>query len=263
MDKGGYRLYYMEHGRLCPPGVIGIIASSFSADGYCWQREAGIRIGPVLPCGANRVLAPDIIFLPEGRLRMYFEARTSGMVESILSAVSENGLDWEIEPGVRLRDEMGRTGFGTPCCVLRPGGHGWRLYFHARSETKYEIWSAISSDGLTWEIEHGTRIAQTKPEETYAAYSPYVVPVECGWRMYYSGWQRDPVLRGYILAAISPDGLTWTKEPGRALEPGSALDAVHCSEPCLLRLADGRWRLFYEAQGTDGRWRILGATAVT
>jgi predicted GH43/DUF377 family glycosyl hydrolase len=262
LEGGGYRLYFMEYGSICPVGVQGVIVSAKSADGFFWKREESIRVGAVKPYASVRVLSPDIVRLPDDGYRMYFEGRSEIGLECILSAVSDDGVSWSVEDGVRLIAKSGDMGFGTPCCIRLEDKRGWRLYFHARNNERYEIWSALSMDGIHWTMEEGRRIEQNRPEESYAAYSPYVLPLPMGgWRMYYAGWSSGPNSRGRILAAYSEDGLNWKKEPGVVLEPDDGLDARHCSEPCLLKLNDGRWRLIYEGKGSDGSWRILGATS--
>ena len=261
LDDGTYKLLFMEYGRFCPTGVNGVIVSASSQDGVTWERDGKICVGPNPPFATHRSLAPDVVRLPDGGFRMYFEGRSGNHSHVILSALSENGQSWTVEEGVRVHDDENKIDFGTPACVRLPDRGGWRLYFHARDTQRCEIWSASSEDGLEWEREPDVRISQTRPEEVHGAYSPHVIQTSRGfWRMVYSGWSRNPEMRGRILAARSDDGLFWEKEAGVVLEPGFELDAVHCSEPCLLRLPNGRWRLLYEASDKKGRWRILGAS---
>ncbi|HCV25184.1 MAG TPA: hypothetical protein DGN59_17130, partial [Candidatus Latescibacteria bacterium] len=63
--------------------------------------------------------------------------------------------------------------------------------------------------------------------------------------------------------AFSQDGLKWTKNPGICIDNGGRWDAAKASEPCVIDLPDGRFRMFYEACDMEGRWRIASATAVT
>ena len=78
--------------------------------------------------------------------------------------------------------------------------------------------------------------------------------------MLYAAWGQ-PRAGGRILRATSKDGIEWEKRSPPVLVPGANYDNRHCSEPCLLGLADGSWRLFYEACDANGVWRILGGTA--
>ena len=78
--------------------------------------------------------------------------------------------------------------------------------------------------------------------------------------MYYAGWSANP-LHGCILSATSPGGLAWTKASGPSVTFGGRWDKVKCSEPCVMRLPDSRYRMHYEANDEHGVWRILSATA--
>ena len=80
------------------------------------------------------------------------------------------------------------------------------------------------------------------------------------YRMYYAGWSEDPV-EGRIFSATSEDGLSWVKDPGICLDNGGAFQEVKASEPCVARLPDGRFRMYYEANDRNGDWRILSATS--
>ena len=66
---------------------------------------------------------------------------------------------------------------------------------------------------------------------------------------------------GRIFSAFSQDGLEWQKDPEICLDNGGPWDAIKASEPCLIDLADGRFRMFYEACDSKGRWRIASATS--
>ncbi len=258
LPGGGYRLYFMEHGDACPPGNHGVVVSARSDDGDRWEREAGVRLGPTGPRSAARVLAPDLVPLPNGGWRMYAEARSDAAPSVVISARSSDGLAWTPEPGLRIADPEDRIAYGSPNCVALPGG-GWRLYCHARTDAYSHIVSARSDDGLTWTLEPGVRIAQDRPEEGAGAYSAFVGGGPETWWMVYAGWSGGPDSAGRLLAADSANGLDWRKRAAPVLEPATGLDARHCSEPTLLRLADGSWRLYYEACDAHGVWRILGA----
>ena len=58
---------------------------------------------------------------------MYYEARSGDEPTVILSAVSADGLSWELEEGLRIGD--GEWSYGTPRCLYLEDGRR-RLYFH-------------------------------------------------------------------------------------------------------------------------------------
>ena len=249
----------------------GYILSALSTDGLNWQKEPGIRLDAHEPNASRRVLCPDVIPLPDCRWRMYFEARSSKGPSVVLSAVSTDGLEWEREAGVRVADP--EWSFGSPRCIYvedpeSPTGLGYRLYFHHYSYpmqsglgARNHIISAVSSDGLQFQIEPGIRIPQEDAErESYAVYAPEVTRLADGsYRIYYSGWSDE--IRGGIFSASSRDGLNWVKDVGPLLDLDRPLDCRMVSEPCVISLDDGRCRLYYEAEDQDKRRRILSATS--
>jgi len=265
---GGFRMYYTESGpgmdyRASPASIL----SAFSKDGDSWIQEPGVRLAPHGPTAALRVVCPDVIPLPDGGWRMYFEGQPHAGPSSIMSAYSDDGLTWEPEESIRFGDAD--TYLGSPRCVYTETDAelAYRLYFHSFPElpgtgspTGKTIVSATSRDGLSFTRELGVRIAQESKFETATVYAPEVLRLADGtYRMYYAGWSDGP-LHGRILGAISPDGLTWTKDPEPSVVFGGRWDKVKCSEPCVMRLPDGRYRMFYEANDEFGVWRILSAT---
>ncbi len=76
-----------------------------------------------------------------------------------------------------------------------------------------------------------------------------------GYRLFYTGLgpaKPFPACQGYILSAVSEDGLNFKKEPGIRLAP--QLDVPHMSRrvlaPSIIKLDDGRWRMYFESRGT-------------
>ena len=130
------------------------------------------------------------------------------------------------------------------------------------------IISAISDDGLRFQCEPSVRIPQTKRLESFQTYAPEVIRLADGtYRMYYAGWIDDPTVKkgspynGRIFSAVSQDGLGWTKDEGVCLDIGGRWGPVKVSEPCVIDLPDGRFRMYYEACDHEGKWRILSATS--
>jgi hypothetical protein len=272
LPTGGFRMYYTGLGPArTVADCFGYILSATSEDGLTWSKDSDIRMDVHEPDAMCRVLCPDVIPLPDGRWRMYYEARVKDHPTTILSAVSEDGLAWRREPGVRAADPQ--WSFGTPRCLYfeSPDNRGqliFRLYFHHYSfplktglDKQNHIISAISENGLRFEIEPGVRVAQESAErESLAVYAPEVIRLGDGsYRMYYSGWGEN--IDGGIFSATSADGLNWTKDPGPLLDLDRPLDSRMVSEPCVIDLDDGRFRMFYEAEDTDQNCRILSATS--
>ena len=283
----GYRLYYHGFGPERPnPKSKGYILSAFSKDGNTWGKEPGIRIDAGGDGAEHYIWSPDVIPLADGGYRMYYEGKTEqadGKVKSaIVSALSTDGLLWEKEPGMRLVGE--NTSFLAPRCLYldqESGNNGPRYRLYASSYpypdsasapgvfNNRNIVSATSSDGLIFELEPGVRIPQDRAQESYAVYAPEVLRLATsGYRMYYAGWVFAPEVaagskcHGRIFSAFSEDGLTWHKDPDICLDNGGRWDTTKASEPCVIDLDDGRFRMFYEACDKKGRWRIASATSL-
>jgi len=281
----GYRLYYHGLGPERPnPESKGYILSAFSSDGDTWHKEPGVRIDAGGDGAEHLIWSPDVIPLADGGYRMYYEGKTEqagGEVKSaIISALSADGLVWEKEAGTRLAGE--NSSFLAPRCLYLdqdPGGEGPRYRLYASRYPYPEstaapgvfndrhIVSATSSDGLTFELEPGVRIPQDRDLESFAVYAPEVLRLATGgYRMYYAGWVSAPEVaagskyHGRIFSALSQDGLEWTKDSAICLDNGGHWDTSKASEPCVIDLADGRFRMFYEACDAQGRWRIASAT---
>ena len=107
LPGGGYRMYYTGFA----PGITsddhrGHILSASSTN------DPGVRVDIHAPDASQRTLCPDVVPIPGGGCRMYYEARSLNAPTVVLSATSVDGLDWELEEGVRFGD--GEWSYGTP-----------------------------------------------------------------------------------------------------------------------------------------------------
>jgi predicted GH43/DUF377 family glycosyl hydrolase len=275
LSDGSYRMYYTQifPREGFPAGANDYdnsttrILSAVSADGIVWAAESGVRLSAEQGgAGDFRVVSPEVVPLVDnsGRWRMYFEccAGPQSVSSTLRSALSEDGLTWVMEPGVR----MGEGGsYNSPRLTFLADGR-CRLYCGDRGSG---IVSALSEDGgLTFVLEPGLRIAQESPYEALTVFAPEVLTIAGGgYRMYYAGYSAAN--RAYVLGAVSEDGLHWQKEDEPVIAPGGRWDGAKCSEMCVVEVPGEEgldYRLFYEAcDGVAiderGVWRIAGATA--
>ena len=157
--------------------------------------------------------------------------------DRILSAVSTDGIDWQVEPGVRL-DVGGRHASCQvyyPEVVAVPGG--WRMYYRAGGYDSI-IASAFSRDGLEWEEEPGVRIGPGGEYGLTKVDGPEVMDLGGGeWRMYYGGYDGED---WRICSSRSQDGLDWKWEAGCI--GGTGKDQA--KDPCVIRCSSG-YRMYF------------------
>ena len=309
LPGGGCRLFYTAVGPDKPfADCQGCILSAVSSDGLSFEVEPGIRVAPDpgRPDLSLRALAPSVTPIAGG-WRMYFEARGPADRPTVIaSAVSEDLLRWQVEPGARVAgpERCGAPRFLPLAPSSRCAGAG-RL-FHFRSDDgpprRNAVCSASTEDGLSFTEDPGVRMASRTCllDSAGITAAEVIPPAEPGevWVMIYSAWQdlppgteaplhpsHDPAavasgrsadfatvsiaidLCGYrsrILAATSADGHHFG--PGSVVVEGGGhdsddVDAVHAEDMTLMRLSDGRCRMYYAACDAAGNWQIASAVS--
>ncbi|MEX0728349.1 MAG: hypothetical protein WD065_18910 [Planctomycetaceae bacterium] len=239
---GRWRMYFEARG---PASLATVICSAISGDMLDWQLEDGIRIQ-----GADSARAPRYLPLPDGRARMFFiltetdPATGKTRSQSVHSAISANGLDFEIEPGRRLRDRQGiYDAVGITAGEAIPPND--------RSDT----WSMIFS---AWQdVPPGTVVPLHPSHDADAEAN--------GLSEDFAAASIRSDLAGYrsrIFIAESSDGMTWGASTCIVAGDGfggTEMDAIHAEDMSVIRLDDGRCRMYYAACDTNGVWRVLSA----
>jgi hypothetical protein len=158
-----------------------------------------------------------------------------------VSATSLDGLNWTAEAGLRV------SGGIHPAIITLPTG-GFRMIYGLSDQFPFRerLGSAISTDGLTFVIETGTRLSPL-PEDNGVVGAPNVIRLPNGQlRMYYI----NGLAGGGILSATSADeGLTWSREPGTRAGNGvlfpNSPPSISASDPAVVLLPDGRFKMFF------------------
>lgn len=140
---------------------------------------------------------------------------------------------WTIDAGIRSPG-----GTVAPTILVLPDGR-LRLLYPAQGG----MGSAISSDGLNFTVEPGSR-------GRFVGDVGVIYLKAGGYRIVFPQGVNGSQTLG---SAWSPDGYNFTIEPGARFTP-TAQDAGLCQVPHVLRLPDGRWRLYYigDWMGTGG-----------
>jgi len=190
---------------------------------------------------------PEIVQLSNGTYRMYVESHDINGVNpvEIVALSSVNGFEWNYE-GVALSPAS------HPAVIKLPNGT-WRLYYQSGDI----ITSAISPDGLTFDIEGGVRLGSDTALEGANVRHPCVVALpEGGYRMYYdTDAENGAYIR--IWSAHSEDGMSFTRE-GLNIDLTDYRDDwptgfyAHSSKPEVLQTSDGKWRMFFASSPLIG-----------
>ncbi|MDP7018057.1 MAG: PQQ-binding-like beta-propeller repeat protein [Pirellulaceae bacterium] len=148
LPNGGVRVYYIgwngsqgPYPRRPGPNERWRILSAVSRDGLRFEKEPGVRMdvdreaNP--PHGAVTMAKPLVVRLSDGRWRMYFAARPHGELKPygpswLFSAVSKDGLNWERESGVRVRNTADDPLEAKGPSLVRAASGKLRLYYDGR-----------------------------------------------------------------------------------------------------------------------------------
>lgn len=200
-----------------------------SMDGRDWTAQRPVRVLEKRNRGA--AVDPSVVQLSDGRLRMYFFGSeiTHGDPASvpgdhvIYSALSEDGLTFTVEPGVRFQS----PGITDPD-VLRVGDAWWMVLSRGQ-----ETLLARSEDGLTFTEEPRLRLS--------IGGVPGAVELPDGRvRIFASG-------RGAILSALVRADLSALPqiEPSARIEQGRAMLVA---DPSCVRRRDGSYYLIFKSK---------------
>lgn len=220
-DKTGRIIALFQWFPLEPRESFDRIAACFSSNnGKTWTKPKTIPITGI-PGRHVRPCDPALAVLPDGRLRLYFTCDLrDGRGPVCLSALSEDGLNYECESGIRFSAEGGVLDptvvrIGERWHYFAPGSHGTNRNYHA-----------VSTDGLKFERAEDILLRDFKMLGG-------AVAVEGGCR-FYDG----------LRSAFSPDAYGWKIEPGNRL-PGP--------DPGIVRLKDGNFLAVYGILRKDRR----------
>ncbi len=165
------------------------------------------------------IVGPDLLRLKDGQYRLYLQSRAdqnakNGEGVNIISLISPDGIQWAVEPGIRIQhgsDSDVDYEAGEPGVYLGLDDKYHMAYTgrfmgvrkDGSDQKMHRLVFAVSDDGLTW----------TKLNQHYAdpdnindfASSADVHILNGGYVMYYTG-ERN------IIKATSQDGLTWVRQ---------------------------------------------------
>jgi predicted GH43/DUF377 family glycosyl hydrolase len=185
IDDKCWRLYYSA-----TDGNRWKIYISNSKDGLYWENDL-LCLEVPSDDEYQDVKAPSIVY-SDGLWKMFF-MRFSKANTRIYTSVSTDGLYWSkmskckglCHPSTCIRN---------PFVMSMPNGM-LRMFFSERESwvdpSGAKIMSAVSLDGIHWSREEGVRIGPGKWYDKHGIFNVDIVPIETGYRMYYTGyWGR-------------------------------------------------------------------------
>jgi len=153
LPDGGIRMYYKGATSPGDPGeAIHNIFSAVSDDGLNFKKE-GLRIDSTKTNDNGWASVPEAIKLSDGRVRIYYVSGDSEAEGGIMSAISEDGLNFQKEAGVRVKG-----GYTDPAITILPNGKFLLLVtYNCKPEKGWcdpkfinGIYSLVSDNGLNF-----------------------------------------------------------------------------------------------------------------
>ena len=169
-------------------------------------------------------MSGDVERLADGRWRLYYpHVDSSGIPDGIASAISNDGLGFAAEPGLRLGPLPGARFLSRPAIVRLADGR-YRMYVSARPSSgrlptgPFQIYSATSPDLLSWTLDAGVR--QTGGSAPAALANP-----DGSIMLVFNAELRlGTGPPSYISTASAADGLSFSPKVPTNILPPPALD---------------------------------------
>lgn len=230
----GYRVYESSSSATSDSSTNSTSATK-SEDSLAWQA-GGVAI-------AGTYADADVVQVSDNQWRMYYaiQPEVQGHQFEVFSATSTDGKSWTQESGIR------KTMATFPEVIKLSDGR-YRMYFQQAGVIK----SAISSDGLSFTDETGTRIDTANSEgltfDNVAA--PTIVQQDDGTFVLvyrgtintrYAANTPNPTTQ-VLMWATSNDGLSFTKK-GLAVDSRNDTLNGQLDGPDLVLWDDGEYRL--------------------
>lgn len=175
---------------------------------------------------------PDIVLLDDGTFRLYTTFNLpNSQSEAIYHSEGSDGIHFSAG-GIAFQSNPPALDSNTYLV-----GSVWHMMtLSGRTTQSYE---ATSTDGTTFTQTSRKQYA-ISGEDTVMS---NVIEIDGGYRMY--GFTRTDI-RSYF----SPDGSTWTADPGvrLALDASSGLESEYVKDPSVIRLKDGTYLMVYVTQ---------------
>ena len=217
LDEEGYvRVYYVDYFNMGPS-----VAISKDLSTWVYLRLKGL---------SPEWVDPSVVRLPDGRYRLYASYMPlQGPQDKIVSAISEDGVNFVVEEGVRYQEE-GST-LVDPDVIYVDGR--WLMYLVRMSSEDSKLLVLESSDGLSF-----TKIAELELQGE----TPCLVRYGEGYRLYVHLHDLT------IASCYSNDCLNWGElEVVLRRGPPGSPDGWGVVNAAVVELPSGGYAMFYES----------------
>ncbi len=214
LSNGSWRIYAFGQGK----GVV----SATSKDGLKFKAESGAR----LPDGSGM---PRAVKLSNGKIRIYYVD-----AGKISSAISSNGVSFTKESGTRISPPSGVSEISGVSTPVKLADGKWHIFFSELPKPgamvkPMHVYSATSSDLLTWKNQSGVRVGGGK--SAASAEHPDAVVNKDGKLILYF-FVNNPQKLVY---ATSTDGLKFSEAKDTGLD---------CNDPNIVNVSGDNYRIY-------------------
>lgn len=237
----------------------------YTAGGGIWAAKSydGLtfeKVGVVVEDGEpgsqqEMVTNPAIVELSDSSYRMIYEGRQTlaeRQDRRLFSAFSADGFSWVKENGVRFQDygngKPGELFTSVPDTIWLENGN-LRMYYTKGTTSA----TALSQDnGVTWTKEGNLDLGRI-------AIDLDIIRLGDGsYKLFFTTFDSEfGVGKQYVMSASSTDGTTFILDSGKRLEPSPEKELV--TDPDIIQLPDGSYRMYYGEAGTDMLFNIHSA----
>ena len=216
VDMNGYvRVYYVDYFNL---GIV--VAISKDLENWTYIKVKGIN---------ESWVDPSIVILPDGRFRLYASYMPlHGKQNKILSAISDDGIHFRVEPGIRYK---GKESITDPDVIYADGK--WVMFLDVLSLPEPKILMLTSEDGLTF---------KEKAEIHVEGQVPCLIRHGKGYRLYLHRKDASSILAYYSEDLEKWGNMTAVLNSG---QPGS-LDEYGVADPAVAKLPNGTYIMVYK-----------------
>jgi hypothetical protein len=223
-------LYYVKMNNASDTEKL-MVATSFDGEYFMSPQLVNISGSTVI-----RRVDPDPVMLPDGRIRLYYINFDMMPPQEVHSAVSNDGINFTEEPGIRFADS---TGITDPDVFY--SGSFWNMYV----SKGVQLLRSFSSDGLTF-------TADTAFHWDKGAVSNSIM-ISCGLcRTYFCN--------NGIRSATGPDGSSLYIESGVRLTPYA--NEFIC-DPSVIHYFTGEYMIYFKSYTNTSLGEYEGCSCAT